>query len=852
MAIITQITTKRRPGAAAGDSAGRCFLSRPVWMRRPVLSAAVVYCFIVAVAMLFVFDTDALLQGDLYGTAAGSSRITAYARVLSVSQRGDGVYRLICEVKGVSASPEGTFMRAERNNRVLVSFGGELEDVLFPPEEGSSAEADRGRTGFYGSGDSARARGILDNYGAAAGRTVVIEGELSLAARHRNPHTFDYARHLISKGIGAVMTADSLSFPKELVMPDGTRLGERASGGVVRAASRLRCALIEEMRASLSPRSAELAVGMLLGDKNVIDDETYEMYQRNGTAHILAVSGIHVGLIYAFLLALMGGRKSLPFQLTTLSMLVFYACVADFAPSVVRAVAMIAMHILAKLTNRRYDLVSAAAFTAAVSLMIRPAFIMNTGFILSYAAIFTVAFVMPAFRRALGESRLAEIFAPALAIQAGMAPLTAFYFNYFSLTAFFINIPVIYLAGLIIPIALVFSAAAGIGEAFGAVIGSWESSAGVTAAGVLPEAFSAVSAAAEGIAANMLDYSCRAMDALNVFAFADGRMYRSVASPPVLALVFFYGAFFYFCSETGLIHILRKQYAKITAAVLIITVAAFSVAAAAREPYDGASAVFVDVGQGDCLHIRTPGGKNILVDGGGSVYYDVGGNTLAPYLLKNGVSGIDLALVTHLHTDHYKGICELARVMPVGTLAVYEANRLTEDEIVSDTGISADNIAYLKAGDTVSADGVTIEILAPGARPDICTAEELRETDENGISLIMKISVGGMSILMTGDLGAEGEEELVETYERGGRLKCDVLKAAHHGSAYSTCDAFLDAVSPETVVIQVGKNNYGHPSPNVIEKCARKGIIVYRNDTQGAVCFTRLKDGVWRADTVLR
>ena len=114
--------------------------------------------------------------------------------------------------------------------------------------------------------------------------------------------------------------------------------------------------------------------------------------------------------------------------------------------------------------------------------------------------------------------------------------------------------------------------------------------------------------------------------------------------------------------------------------------------------------------------------------------------------------------------------------------------------------------------------------------------------DENVNSLIFKVHWYGVTVLVTGDISSEGEAMLLEKYRGTDALRCDVLKVAHHGSAYSTSDAFLAAVQPKIAVIGVGRNNYGHPSEKVIEKLQKNGILIFRTDLDGAVGI-RSKDG---------
>ena len=263
--------------------------------------------------------------------------------------------------------------------------------------------------------------------------------------------------------------------------------------------------------------------------------------------------------------------------------------------------------------------------------------------------------------------------------------------------------------------------------------------------------------------------------------------------------------------------------------------------------------VYTYAPQGDCLHIRTPEGRNILIDGGGSQSYKVGEKILLPYLLKNRVKTVDLAIVTHLLDDHYLGIKQLAEKMEIKNLGIYEANRLREPEILAETGLHSQDMLYLTKGDRIQIEKeVWIEILYPEEH----TTEEyekliLEEEDENKSSLLMKVYYKGLTIFMTGDLGLEGEREIIENYEDHIEvLDVDVLKIGHHGSKYSTGEDFLDVTHPKIAVFQVGKNNFGHPHPSVIDKCTEKGIIVYRNDLNGAIIFT-YDENLWNVDSMI-
>jgi competence protein ComEC len=285
----------------------------------------------------------------------------------------------------------------------------------------------------------------------------------------------------------------------------------------------------------------------------------------------------------------------------------------------------------------------------------------------------------------------------------------------------------------------------------------------------------------------------------------------------------FYILIFFFVSEFFLILFLRRR--KRILSVCFAGILLFAIFAIVPKTFDKdkSALVFVDVGQGDCLHVRTPSGKNLLFDGGGQEDYNVGKKILKPYLLKNGVRKIDYAFASHMHTDHYKGLAELKEEGMI-------ENLLTNKTLKNQT------IEIEK--------GVSIEVLSGGEY-------DPKTDDENKNSKLFNISYLGVKILMTGDVGFEGEELLLAKPAASKALDTDILKVGHHGSKTSTSDEFLAAASPNLAVIQVGSNTYGHPTPEVLSKLAAAKIPVFRNDWDGAVMVDIGGDGGLKVKTML-
>ncbi len=632
--------------------------------------------------------------------------------------------------------------------------------------------------------------GTVANYRDLAGQRVAFCGEAFLPQQRRNPKCFDYRQYLRACGIQVQMTADSME-----VLPGGEDF-------LVRMVSQVRSHFEEKLEIYADRQTKAMAMALLFGDKSALSEDLYESFQKNGTAHVLAVSGLHIGILYGFLAFLWRAKKGFFFHFLVAGALLFYAALAEFSPSVVRAAIMIALHLIAGILHRRYDLLSAAAFTFLAMLCANPMLLFHVGFQLSFLAIASLGIVLP-----FAQRFYQGIFLSSAAIQMGMLPYMAYAFNYVSLGAFFVNVPIVFLAGVLLPV------------------------------GISMMAVSYVSEHAFQLGAWFLRQGFQALTMLNDFVYAGGRTSFDVVSPPLFFLAAYYGLFFLGVSEKGRILFLRREWKKLAlCGMLALSLAAWT-AAAGNDGFSQAEIVFVDVGQGDCIHVKTPEGKHYLLDGGGSAYYDVGKKILKPYLLKNGVRKLDGAFATHLHEDHYGGIRSLAKEGMVDSIGVYEGCQVMEAELEQETGAS---FFYLRQGQRVTlGEGVYLDILAPERK----TKEEYvqmaeNQEDENQSSLVMKLTCGQVSLLVTGDIDQEGEESLVDKY-RAGQLRCDVLKVAHHGSKYSSSDSFIDAVSPDIAVFQVGKNNFGHPAQTVVEKYRQRGIMICRGDFCGAIGIHR-------------
>ncbi len=232
---------------------------------------------------------------------------------------------------------------------------------------------------------------------------------------------------------------------------------------------------------------------------------------------------------------------------------------------------------------------------------------------------------------------------------------------------------------------------------------------------------------------------------------------------------------------------------------------------------------FIDVGQGDAVFIVTASQK-ILVDGGER------GDTVLNYLRQKGVKKLDLVVGTHPHSDHLGGLVNVLQEIPVSEVmdpGVVHTSKLFEEylAIIDEKGI---RFTVARAGVARNyEDGLILQVLHP---------EEPLLSSLNDTSIVLKVTFGQVSFLLTGDAEEAAEKELLD---RGYNLRSTVLKVAHHGSATATSPSFIRAVRPEVAVIMVGENNsYGHPEAEVLELLQSHGVEIYRTDRHGTIIVT--------------
>ncbi|MBR7147192.1 MAG: DNA internalization-related competence protein ComEC/Rec2 [Firmicutes bacterium] len=661
--------------------------------------------------------------------------------------------------------------------------------------------------------------------GYPEGWILQMTGTVKAPGFPRNPGGFDQKTYLRTLGVQVVMQVQG---DHVTVLEASTKLS-----------AKFRSLLERSWTPVMGEKNCGGLMGLLFGTSDSMEEGTLEAFQSIGLGHLLAVSGLHVGLVYGAVQTFLGKRgRTVLAQLVCCAAAILYAGLAGFSASATRAALMIVIHSIGRMLFRPYDMVTSASVAGMVILMGQPCQIMSSGFQLSMLAAFGISCVLPRLSYAaeqLADRKRSHVLrwaadhvVPVIAIQLVMGPICARRFQCVSLWSLGLNPLCIAAAGLLIPMALGLACVTVMLEAAGSL----------EVVSLLNPLFMILIQLTGGVMSGMMNLGEWA-------ATLPGTFLTGGLAPG--GMILYYLALFTWSSETFYL-LLRGHHNRMIVAWILsgIFVAHFFPwwTGASTGPwlwaYQDYPVVVLDVGQGDCIHIQTPKGKNILIDGGGSARKNVGKETLLPYLLHRGVSSIDLALATHLHQDHFQGLAELSEEMRIHQLGIYEANRYRQEEILQK--MNGSKLVYLKQGSRITLEpNIWIDVLAPPERsPEEYEMLVKDDSDENDSCLVFLVHYQGLELLVTGDLGMEGERQLLE---RGVDVKTDLLKIGHHGSKYSTSEEFLRAAGPEVAAISVGTNYFGHPSERVIELLKKNSIIIGRTDLQGALIVKTIRRG---------
>ena len=612
----------------------------------------------------------------------------------------------------------------------------------------------------------------------------------------------------------------------------------------------LRSRLSQTMVTILPEPQASLAQGIILGIRGNIPPSVRTDFSRTGTAHILAISGLHLSIVAGVLLSLgiwLFGRRRYFYIWLALGIIWLYALLTGMHPPIVRGAIMASLFLSAELLGRQRSAFTSLAFAAAIMVGVNPQILWTASFQMSFTAMAGLIFLAPplmalgrkAVSSTLGEdgaaTRVASIITDSFSVTLGAIiavwPLVAYYFGIIS----FVGPPATLLALPALPGIIIAGALAGsLGLIFlpAAQIVAWLAWLFLSYMLLVVNAFAAISPAyIEEVAIDRKLVWAYYLGLALVLWLNHHRQQASTLTTKSLT-----SAKSGINRATSLISGLPKKWVIPPLLVVAILVSL----TAATMPDDNLHISFLDVGEGDAILIQTPAHQDILVDGGPSPQaISLGLGQKMPFWDRT----IDLVVLTHPHSDHLTGLIEVLRR--------YEVKQVLSPDLDYDSPIYDEwlslikekNIKYTAAqgGQQIDLDsGVVIKVLNPQIPHLTATGSDM---DNN--SVVLHISMDNVSFLLTADIMREAEFELITQRVD---LASTVLKVAHCGSDTSTTPEFLAVVNPQIAVISVGEDNlFGHPSPEVMAQLkARIGSeSIYRTDKQGTIEFITDGKRLW-------
>lgn len=666
-----------------------------------------------------------------------------------------------------------------------------------------------------------------------------FRGELREPGTARNFGDFDYREYLRKQRIHWQVTVSGMQTVEIKSRPS---LGLPLVLGYV---DQFRDRLSDIVWGMYDPRYAGFMQGLLIGDQSGIPQELYRHFSDIGMTHVLAISGLHVGVFSAgcfWLLRLFRFTRERTYAVC-LVLVPLYVLGTGASPSAVRAGLMAMLGLVALRMGRWKDSLRFIMLAALMMLLWNPYFLYNISFQLSFIVTLGLILLAPRISAALPIrwQALSSAIAVTIAAQLYSFPLVIYYFHILHIFSPLANLLLVPLVSvLILPLGML-----------SLLLGAWHPAIGQMPATV-------ASLVTEGL-----------LRAVEWTASVDSLL-LTWSRVPLWWLAAYYGlvtVLFVWLPSVG--QLLGPRLSRLPFLVGSASLLALLLYAYAGDHWERTGIVSVlDVGQGDSILIRTPHGRHILVDGGGTFNYrqqeawrarrdpyEVGKDTLLPLLRRRGIHRLDAVIATHHDADHIGGLHAVIERLPVDRILFNGTIRDSAYfdrlwEAATNRGVP---MIPVSAGLEWQIDPATKllflhPIRTPGSETDL-----LKVQDQNASSLVFLLLMHDSTFLLTGDIGAAEEQKVIRYLMNAEKTSIttatprsvDVLKIAHHGSRHSTSDIWLRYWRPTVGAISVGRNSYGHPAQDVLERLSKHDVETYRTDQHGEIQHMATSNGLY-------
>ena len=625
------------------------------------------------------------------------------------------------------------------------------------------------------------------------GQRIRVKGRISLPEHATNPGQFDACDFYHNRGMLFNLYDSVILATSHEYSPFLQALHELKTGGET---------ILDRF---LDGEDAGIVKAMLYGDRAGIDEDTGTLFRKNGIAHILAISGLHISFMAMLVYNILGRLRFKMWLRSALSgmIIIFYGIMIGFGASAMRAICMFCIYLSGKVLKRTYDMLSAMSAALIAVMILRPTMLADTGLQLSYLAVLGIGFFYESFDKNICRvSKLLSsacvsmfIFLATLPVVLGAYYEVAFY-------SVFLNLIIIPLMSVIIGTALVLTVTGGIY---------------CVCADLVTGHLALICARIIEIILRFYKWLCRIL-----MEYMPGRV--NIGAPRTWQVVLFYILLCLAVSYKGRRRVVLSVCTLMTAVAMLIF-----------KPVSGLDMWMLDVGQGDCMVLRYSAGmldpKSVyIIDCGSSSSKSVGKKRLIPMLKYYGTDRINAIFITHPDADHINGLAELVKEaadenLRIDNIYVYEG--FVGDEALMPFIEAGYRLTGIHGGMHMEDGELAIDVLYP---------ERSHVTyDANDASLVMDIGLLDFNMLTTGDVGMDGEHSITDMYPEP-EYDYTILKVAHHGSKGSSSDDILEWADPKMSVISCGRrNSYGHPHDETLDRLTAHGSDVYRTDEYGAV-----------------
>ena len=549
-------------------------------------------------------------------------------------------------------------------------------------------------------------------------------------------------------------------------------------------------------------RNGGILKGILTGDKTDISEYESELYQRSGISHILAVSGLHVSHI-SMIISLLLGVSKLPRKLTMILsavILVAFSVFSGFSSSVFRALMMYLFSSIAFIKGYRNDIPTALAVSHLVYSLLYPYGAFSAGTVLSYMAVICIYIFSKFYKkvhifkeadrmRQIFKDRVYKPLALGLFLSFSSFPLVIYYFYTYPLLSVFVNMYVIFMMPALFITGIMACVMAFVYEPIGSLL--------FKIPDMIISSFTEISS-----------FTTEKLDTVMV-----------AGKPDIYKIIIYY--ILLFLVLLGFSYVKRKY-------VLMILMLIPMLILIYRPDYNVLT--MLDVDQGECIHISSSDGINVLVDCGSLGVSEVFSDRIEPYLLAEGVDCLDYVFLSHADNDHINGIVQYYNKQiklvdiknMVMTHAMYADTEVYEN-IVKPALSYGTNVLLIGKGDSVNCSSFKLECLYPDS--------VIKSDDNNLDSMVLLLKGTKSTVLFTGDLPESQESEI--WFHRA-----DILKVSHHGSKTATSEELLRKINAKIAIISCGKDNsYGHPSETVLKNLKKYNIHYYITAESGQLRY---------------